>query len=122
MTAQLNRILLYVKDIPEVTDFYIRHFGFEARHEDGDRIVELVHPDGGARLMLYQAAKSVREGQVTAKLVFDVADVPAFCDAARQNGLAFGSIHKADGYCFANAKDPAKNSISISSKAFRSLP
>ena len=31
-----------------------------------------------------------------------------------------GAIHQANGYQFANAKDPDKNSVSISSRAFRS--
>lgn len=53
------------------------------------------------------------------KLVFDVEDVSAFCEAARVYGLEFGKIHKADGYEFANAKDPSKNSIQVSSRAFR---
>ena len=31
-------------------------------------------------------------------------------------GLAFGPVHEAPGHCFANAKDPAGNAISISSR------
>jgi hypothetical protein len=36
------------------------------------------------------------------------------------NGLEFGSTHHdhANGYCFANAKDPDGNSISVSSRGF----
>jgi len=30
-----------------------------------------------------------------------------------------GAVHQANGYSFANAKDPDKNSISISSRSFR---
>jgi hypothetical protein len=36
--------------------------------------------------------------------------------------LKFGAIWKGDGYEFANARDPDGNSISISSRAFQSLP
>jgi hypothetical protein len=53
------------------------------------------------------------------KLVFDVQDVPAFCEAAKSRGLDFGKVHKGNGYEFANAKDPSKNSIQVSSRAFR---
>lgn len=53
------------------------------------------------------------------KPFFDVQDIATFCSAAKNNGLEFGSIHKADGYCFANAKDPDGNSIQVSSRAFR---
>ncbi|MEP0232383.1 VOC family protein [Roseibium sp.] len=115
----LNRITLYVRDVEESARFYARHFGFEVLHEEGDRIVELTHPDGGASLMLHPAAKSQKMGQVLVKLVFDVEDVPAFCDARANAGLSFGSLHKGEGYVFANAKDPDKNSISVSSRAFR---
>jgi len=52
------------------------------------------------------------------KLVFDVPDVDAFRRTARAKGLIFGKVHKADGYAFANAKDPSKNSVQVSSRAF----
>jgi hypothetical protein len=48
-----------------------------------------------------------------------VEDVEAFCRRCAEDGLEFGAIHKADGYQFANAKDPCQNSISVSSRAFR---
>jgi hypothetical protein len=59
-----------------------------------------------------------KQGQALIKLVFDVEDVDGFCRASKDLGLEFGSIHHADGYSFANAKDPAQNSISVSSRAF----
>jgi hypothetical protein len=40
------------------------------------------------------------------KLVFDVQDVPTFCEAAKSRGLDFGKVHKGNGYEFANAKGP----------------
>ncbi|WP_377186257.1 VOC family protein [Ruegeria meonggei] len=88
------------------------------RRAEADRIVELVPVSGGAHLLLHPAGKAAREGQAAVKLVFDVVDVAGFCDHARQQGLKFGPIHKVDGYVFANAKDPSKNSISVSSRAF----
>ena len=68
--------------------------------------------------MLHPMGQDRKEGQTLVKLVFDVEDVDAFCAASKANGLEFGTIHRADGYNFANAKDPAKNSISVSSRAF----
>ncbi|KIC41350.1 glyoxalase [Ruegeria sp. ANG-R] len=116
--APITRIILYTKRLDELVQFYETHFGFSAERRAGDRIVELVPETGGAHLLLHPAGKAAREGQAAVKLVFDVADVPAFCDRARENGLELGPIHQADGYQFANAKDPSKNSISISSRAF----
>lgn len=122
MTAALGRIVLYTKRIPEMVRFYVDHFGFQVVEHEGDRIVELRPTHGGAALLLHPAARSQKEGQVLVKLVFDVEDVTAFCKAAAENGLVFGPITEVDGYCFANAKDPSMNSISVSSRAFRSHP
>ncbi|SAL47400.1 hypothetical protein AWB65_03785 [Caballeronia humi] len=68
--------------------------------------------------MVHKAAKSVKTGQVTVKLVFDIEDIEAFKAQCATQGLEFGSSRQADGYRFANAKDPDGNSISISSRSF----
>lgn len=115
----LNRLVIYAGNVEETARFYEKHFGFKATSLPGDRIIELVAQDGGANIMLHQATKGQRTGQSTVKLVFDVEDVEAFCRRSAENGLEFGAIHKADGYLFANAKDPCQNSISVSSRAFR---
>jgi predicted enzyme related to lactoylglutathione lyase len=84
----------------------------------GDRITELVPPDGGARLMLHKAGKAQKTGQSTVKLVFNVEKVEDFCTSAKAEGLSFGPVHQADGYEFANAKDPDGNSIQVTSRPF----
>ncbi|WDZ75174.1 VOC family protein [Ensifer adhaerens] len=117
----INRIILYAQDVEETVRFYEKHFGFEAFREAGDRIVELLNRDGGANLMIHPAAKGQRRGQSAVKLVFDVSDVEAFCERSAAEGLVFGAIHQADGYQFANARDPSDNAISISSRAFRKM-
>lgn len=99
--------------------FYARHFGFSVLRTDDDRVVELRAQTSGMALLLHPSAAKQKEGQVLVKLVFDVKDVSAFCEAAKADGLDFGKIHTADGYEFANAKDPSKNSIQVSSRAFR---
>lgn len=114
----ITRLILYTKRMVEMIQFYETHFGYSAHRIEGDRIVELVPGSGSLHLLLHPAGKAAREGQVAVKLLFDVDDVPAFCDAARRRGLEFGPIHKGDGYQFANTKDPSKNSISVSSRAF----
>ena len=115
---QLNRLVLYVKDLEVSAEFYETHFGYKRQQIAGDRILELV-PDGtGATLMLHQAAKSQKYGQSSVKLVFDVENVFEFIAVNGDKGPSFGPIHQADGYVFANCKDPNGNSISISSRAF----
>ncbi|MGJ3231956.1 MAG: VOC family protein [Oceanicaulis sp.] len=118
MAVSLGRIILYTKRIDELAAFYSRHFGFEIIRREGDRIVEL-RPEGeGAAILLHPLAKGRKEGQSLVKLVFDVEDVAGFRETAAQAGLAFGPMHDGGGYVFANAKDPAGNPVSISSRAF----
>lgn len=80
----LNRLVIYAGNVEETARFYEKHFGFKATILPGDRIIELVAQDGGANIMLHQAAKGQRGGQSAVKLVFDVEDVEAFADDARR--------------------------------------
>ncbi len=118
MLAQLGRVIIYTKRLEEVAAFYGKHFGFEVLRLEDDRIVELVSQGTGANILLHPMSEGRKEGQTLVKLVFDIEDVEAFCRLSKDRGLQFGSIHHADGYSFANAKDPAKNNISISSRTF----
>ena len=113
-------MVLYVSDIDATAQFYTEHFAFTINTEPGDRIVELSPTDGGSAILLHPAAKGQRKGQSAVKLVFDVQHVEEFCTLSQAKGLMFGPVHQADGYQFANAKDPGGNSISVSSRAFRS--
>lgn len=115
--ASLNRLLIYVRDLEQSAMFYSRHFGFRIHQSPGDRITELILPGSAVRLMLHKAAKSQKLGQSAVKLVFDVEDVARFRETADLHGLAFGPIHQADGYSFANGKDPDGNRLQISSRA-----
>ncbi len=99
--------------------FYCTHFGFESTLEVVEGLIELRSTNGGANLLIHQAAKSVKLGQVGVKLMFDVEDIEAFKQKSAANGLAFGPTHAANGYAFANAKDPDGNPVAISSRAFR---
>jgi len=118
MSIGLGRVLVYTRRIPEMMAFYTEHFGFEAVVAPGDRIVELRPQGAGASILLHPAAKGQREGQAAVKLVFDVENVAEFVRRTTRAGVAFGPIHEADGYRFANAKDPSGNSVSVSSRAF----
>ena len=119
MLPRLGRIILYTRKTDEMVAFYTTHFGYTALTRPGDRIIELTPPDpGGIALLLHPLGKAQKAGQVLVKLVFDMPDVPAFCAAAAERGLTFGTVHAADGYHFANAKDPAGNPVQVSSRAF----
>jgi len=118
METPLGRLVIYTKDIETMVAFYCRHFGYKMRQIEGDRIVELTPSGQGAAILLHPAGQRQKMGQPLVKLVFDVADVTAFCDRAAKEGLHFSRPHKADGYVFANAKDPSGNSVQVSSRAF----
>ena len=122
MPLTLSTILIYAKNMQATADFYQTYFGFKSTGEVVEGLIELIAPQGGANILIHQAAKSVKLGQVGVKLMFDVKDVDAFKKIAKRKGLKFGSTHIANGYAFANTKDPDKNSVSISSRAFRKKP
>jgi predicted enzyme related to lactoylglutathione lyase len=118
-THPLTAIILYVRDIPATARFYQVHFGYQPGPADEPGWLELVSPEGGCTLALHRAAKGQKPGSEI-KLVFRVKDVAAFRTRALRNGLKFGVLHEVRGFQFSNARDPAGNSISISSRAYRS--
>lgn len=114
----INRIIIYTKRVEKMIVFYEHFFNFKAVRIEGDHIIELRPESGGAILMLHPMGPSRKEGQTLVKLVFDVRDVPKEIKRLNALGLKIGTMHQADGYQFANAKDPSQNSISISSRRF----
>ena len=87
----LSRLVIYAGNVEETARFYEKYFGFKATSLPGDRIVELIAQDGGANVMLHQAAKGQRSGQSIVKLVFDVEDVEAFCIRYAGPGVRYSS-------------------------------
>ncbi|MDW3223776.1 MAG: VOC family protein [Paracoccaceae bacterium] len=112
----LDSLILYTRKMEEMAAFYTAHFGYIRHDQPGDRIVELRPSSDGITLLLHAAAKGARQGQASVKLVFTVVDVPGFCAQAAEQGLSFGTLHRAQGYVFANAKDPSGNSVSVSGR------
>lgn len=119
MQTPLNTILLYAKNMQATAEFYQKYFGFISTGQIVEGLIELKSQHGGATILIHQAAKSVKLGQVGVKLMFDVEDIEQFKKESAAQGLEFGSTHQANGYSFANAKDPDKNPVTISSRAFR---
>jgi catechol 2,3-dioxygenase-like lactoylglutathione lyase family enzyme len=119
MTPQLDTILIYARNPAASAEFYRRHFGFLTSGEMVEGLIALSSPQSGAGILIHQAAKSLKQGQAGVKLMFSVPDVEAFKAQCARQGLEFGSVHQANGYAFANAKDPDGNSVAISSRAYR---
>jgi predicted enzyme related to lactoylglutathione lyase len=115
----ISRLILYVRDLPKVAAFYEKYFGLVPRGPVREGSVDLVSPQGGCALVLLPASKGHKIGQSCVKIVFDVPDVGACKDKCQKEGLDFGVIHRSEGYEFANARDPARNLIQISSREAR---
>lgn len=110
----ITRVLLYVKNIEKVARFYEEHFQCSRVRSDEQGWLELT-TGNGCNIALHQAAKTQKSGAAI-KIVFGVKDVAGFKADSALRGLKFGPIHRANNIEFANAKDPAGNAISISSR------
>jgi len=115
MSPAIARVILYVKDMTKVAEFYRRYFGMHPLPTTRADWLELASEGGGCTIALHQASVSQKSGAAI-KIVFGVADVRGFKQKKEAAGLKFGVVHEAGGFEFANAKDPAGNSIQISSR------
>ena len=118
MAIPIVRAILYVKNIPKVADFYQRHFGMCPLPTNEKGWLEMTSTPGGCTIALHQAS-AAQKSCAAIKLVFGVADVRKFKSEREQQGLKFGPIHFAGSFEFANAKDPAGNSVQISSRGLK---
>jgi catechol 2,3-dioxygenase-like lactoylglutathione lyase family enzyme len=114
----LARIILYVRDIEKVAAFYRKHFGLKPFGAAEDGWLEIGSPNGSCSIALHQAAASQKRGSEI-KIVFGVKDVRKFRAEREAAGLKFGVVHKSEGHEFANARDPAGNSIQVSSRGIK---
>jgi predicted enzyme related to lactoylglutathione lyase len=115
INPQITRVILYVKDVLKVAAFYERHFNLRPLPGATDGWLELAALPGGCTIALHKASVS-QKSSAAMKIVFGVADVPSFKAIKEKEGLKFGVVHKVDALEFANAKDPAGNSIQISNR------
>jgi predicted enzyme related to lactoylglutathione lyase len=92
MTSPLGTVIIYARDMQKTAAFYGKHLGFSTTGQVTEGLIELQGSSGGAEILIHQAAKSVKLGQVGVKLSFHVQDIDAFVLAAAKNGLKFGAI------------------------------
>ena len=114
--CSISRIILYVKDFDKVTEFYRNYFGFTPVPGNEDGWLELAPPNGvGCYLALHQASKAQKPGSEI-KLAFYVTNIEEFLQQHQSDAQTFGTVHEFRGIRFSNGKDPAGNSIQISSR------
>jgi len=118
VSPSVSSLVLYVRDPKKIADFYVEHFGFIQKPQVHYDLIEVVSSVGTFSLLIHQASKGHRIGQSCIKIVLDVEDIEAFKKESEKRGLKFGVTYKGEGYEFANARDPAKNPIQISRRAF----
>ena len=114
----ITRVILYVKDVRKVATFYERFFKMRPLPGGTDGWIELRASSGMCTIALHRAAVSQKSGAAI-KIVFGVEDVRGFKAVKESEGLKFGVVHEVGGIEFSNAKDPAGNSIQISSRGMK---
>jgi len=123
MAVPIVRVTLYVKDIPKVAHFYQRHFGMQPLPSESEGWLDMTSHKGGCNIALHQASSAQKRG-AEIKIVFGVPDVRKFKREREADGLKIGPIHFTGDHAtadfeFANAKDPAGNSVQISSRGLK---
>ena len=118
MAIPISRVILYVKDVAGVAAFYQQHFGMKPLPGNEEGWIEMSSGKRGCNIALHKAASSQKSGAAV-KIVFGVSNVRKFKAEREADGLRFGPIHSPSEFEFANAKDPAGNSIQISSRGIR---
>lgn len=118
MAIPISRVILYVKDVAGISTFYQQHFGMKALPGNEEGWVELTSGADACNIALHKAASSQKSGTAM-KIVFGVPNVGKFKAEREADGLRFGPIHAPGKFEFCNAKDPAGNSIQISSRGIQ---
>src|SRR3546814_14374069 len=108
MNTTLGTVIIYARDMKKTAQFYSEHFGFQTTGEVAEGLVELHAPNGGAGILIHQAAKSVKLGKVGVKLSFHVQDVQEFANEAHKHGLKFEVIPYANADHSPTPKDTTK--------------
>jgi predicted enzyme related to lactoylglutathione lyase len=62
MSVTLGTVIIYAHDMQKTAAFYSQHFGFTSSGEVVEGLIELRATDGGAGILIHQAAKSVKLG------------------------------------------------------------
>ncbi len=84
MAIPIMRLILYVKDIPKVAEFYQRHFGMRPLPFEGKGWLEMTSSPDGCTIALHQASVAQKSGAAM-KLVFGVATSPS--SSGNENGM-----------------------------------
>ena len=62
VSVSLGTVIIYARDMHKSAQFYSRHFGFETTGKVVEGLIELSAVNGGAGILIHQAAKSIKLG------------------------------------------------------------
>lgn len=117
MIGSMNRVILFVKDVPACAAFYRDVLGLQPTdHADAGWVP---FDAGGCALALHKATPGKRpsDGTRSVQIVFKVSDVVATRDALIAKGVAMGKLWDVDGeFAFCDGADPEGNLFQISSR------
>ena len=111
MLAPITGIILYVKDVEKVAEFYQQVFELEMVGAPEKGWIQL--GAGACNLALHQAASTADYRRAAAKIVFGVKDVAKAKAILESRGLKLGPIHVTPNSTFCNGKDPEGNKLCI---------
>ncbi len=117
MFAPITRIVLYVKNVERVAEFYQRVFELKPAGAPEKGWIEL--SAGGCNIALHQAAKTASFRRAAAKIAFGVKDVQRAKTILESRGLKLGPIHVTPNSSFCNGKDPEGNLLSIGDRGMK---
>ena len=111
MNLQLRRVMLFVKDVDAVADFYVQKLGLRVVHrEPGFADLDA----GGARLALHRSGNPTPG---STKLCFYTPDVSATRTALIAAGVEMGKDPgPGEGLRLCDGKDPAGNTFQLSTR------
>jgi catechol 2,3-dioxygenase-like lactoylglutathione lyase family enzyme len=111
----VSRIMLFVKDVARVAEFYRDKLGLQPLGEITPEWVEM--QAGSCTIALHKVSKALHErGRASAKIVFGVKDVPASKALLEGRGVQMGKISSFSGIDICDGQDPEGNLFQISSR------
>ena len=115
MIGTLNRIMLFVKDVPACAAFYRDVLGLVPHGYADAGWVTL--DAGGCLVSLHKgAATSTGRKPKHVQLVFKVVDVHAAREQLLAQSVKLDKVIEADGFAFCNGRDPEGNWFQISTR------
>lgn len=115
MNGNITRIILFVKDVPKVSEFYREILGMKVIGKVDPEWTEL--NGGGCNLALHKAHKTyLRKVASPAKIVFETKDVAKTKRLIEKRKCKMGKIISFDGIKFCDGEDPEGNKFQISNR------